>query len=94
MVKLVFSWNIKGEEEPAYFEFIVQEFAPKIARMGIRLTEAWYTMWGSGPQIIMPGLAEDRITLNTAIESSEWLELVEKLGTFVSDYKLRVLGGA
>jgi hypothetical protein len=94
MVKLVFSWNIKTEEEPAYFEFIVQEFAPKIARMGIRLTEAWYTMWGSGPQIIMPGLAEDRSTLNNAIESSEWMELVEKLGNFVSDYKLRVLGEA
>jgi hypothetical protein len=51
-------------------------------------------MWGSGPQIIMPGLAEDRSTLNNAIESSEWLELVEKLGNFVSDYKLRVLGEA
>ena len=91
MVKLVFSWNIKGEEEPAYFEFIVQEFAPKIAKMGIRLTEAWYTMWGTGPQIIMPGVAADRATLNAALESGDWLELVEKLNAFVADYKLRVM---
>jgi hypothetical protein len=27
MVKLIMSWNIKSDEEPAYFEFVVQEFA-------------------------------------------------------------------
>ena len=63
MTKLVFSWNIKSDEEREYFEFIVQEFAPKIMRMGIRLTEAWYTVYGAGPQIIMPGIALDRSVL-------------------------------
>jgi hypothetical protein len=91
MVRLVFSWNIKTDEQEAYFEFIGQEFAPKIARLGIRLTEAWYTLWGSGPQIIIPGAVADRATLNAAIESSTWLELIEKLNTFVTDYKLKVL---
>lgn len=91
MVRLVFSWNIKTDEEAAYFEFIVQEFAPKIMRMGIRLTEAWYTTYGAGPQIIMPGFAADAESLQTALNSTEWLELVEKLGGFVTDYQCRVL---
>lgn len=91
MVKLVFSWNIKTDEEAAYFEFIVQEFAPKIMKMGIRLTEAWYTTYGEGPQIIMPGVAADRESLQQALESDEWLELVEKLNTFVTDYQCRVM---
>lgn len=92
MVKLVFSWNIKVEEETAYFEFIVQEFAPKIARMGIALTEAWYTLWGSGPQIIMPGTIDNKSSLDKVVHSSEWAELEEKLLSFVSDYRMRVLG--
>jgi hypothetical protein len=91
MVRLVFSWNIKTDEEAAYFEFIVQEFAPKIMKMGIRLTEAWYTTYGEGPQIIMPGIAADSESLQTALNSDEWLELVEKLGGFVTDYQCRVL---
>jgi len=90
MVRLVFSWNIKTDEEAEYFEFIVQEFAPKIMKMGIRLTEAWYTTYGEGPQIIMPGVAMDRDSLQTALDSDEWHELVEKLGGFVTDYRCRI----
>jgi hypothetical protein len=91
MVRLVFSWNIKTDEETAYFEFIVQEFAPKIMKMGIRLTEAWYTTYGEGPQIIMPGVAADVEALQTALNSDEWIELVEKLNNFVTDYQCRML---
>lgn len=91
MVRLVFSWNIKTDEEAAYFEFIVQEFAPKIMKMGIQLTEVWYTTYGEGPQIIMPGEAADAGSLQQALNSDEWLELVEKLNNFVTDYQCRML---
>ncbi len=91
MVRLVFSWNIKTDEETAYFEFIVQEFAPKIMKMGIRLTEAWYTTYGEGPQIIMPGVATDGESLQQALGSEEWLELVGKLNDFVTEYRCRML---
>ena len=91
MVRLVFSWNIRTDEEAAYFEFIVQEFAPKIMKMGVRLTEAWYTTYGEGPQIIMPGVAIDSDSLREALNSDEWLDLVEKLGNFVTDYQCKVL---
>jgi hypothetical protein len=91
MIKLVFSWNIKNDEGREYFEFIVQEFAPKIMRMGIRLTEAWYTVYGTGPQIIMPGIATDRISLDAAMQSEEWQSLTARLQNFVTDYRCRIL---
>lgn len=94
MVRLVFSWNIKADAEAPYFEFIVQEFAPKIIKMGIRPTEAWYTVYGEGPQIIMPAIANDRESLQQTLQSAEWLELVDKLNNFVTDYQLRILGEA
>lgn len=92
MIRLVFSWNIKTDEETAYFEFIVQEFAPKIIKMGIRPTEAWYTVYGEGPQIIMPAIASHSEPLQQALNSDEWLELIEKLNNFVTDYQCRTLG--
>jgi len=91
MIRLVFSWNIKNNEEREYFEFIVQEFAPKIMRMGIRLTEAWYTVYGAGPQIIMPGIALDQSTLREAMDSPDWQRLTERLQTFVTDYRCRIV---
>lgn len=91
MVKLVMSWNIKADEESAYFEFVVQEFVPHIMRMGIRPTEAWYTVYGKGPQIITSGLAADREALLRTMVSDEWKELIEKLGAFVSDFRSRIV---
>lgn len=91
MVRLVFSWNIKSDAEPSYFEFVVQEFAPKIIKMGIRPTEVWYTVYGEGPQIIMPAIAADLESLRQVLSSEEWLELIDRLNTFVTDYQLRIL---
>ncbi|MCS6773108.1 MAG: hypothetical protein RMM31_02015 [Anaerolineae bacterium] len=93
MVKLVFSWNIKPNEEMAYSEFVNQEFAPKIMRLGIRLTEAWLTVYGEGPQIIMPGIAADHESLQKVLSSKEWRELEERLKTLVTDYRVRILTG-
>lgn len=91
MVKLIMSWNIKSQEEPAYFEFVVQEFAPRIMKMGIRPTEAWYTVYGAGPQIITIGEANDRETLDRVLSSSDWTELMAKLDSFVTDYKQKIV---
>ena len=91
MVKLIMSWDIKTDEEPAYFEFMVQEFAPRVMKLGMRPTEAWYTVYGSGPQIITVGEAPDRETVSRALESPEWAELLEKLQGFVTDYKQRII---
>jgi hypothetical protein len=91
MVKLIMSWNIKTDEEPAYFEFMVQEFAPRITKMGTRPSEAWYTVYGEGPQIITVVEAPDRAVLNKALESDEWSDLLEKLNAFVTDYKQKII---
>ena len=91
MVKLVMSWNIKSNEEPAYFEFVVQEFAPRIMKLGVRPTEAWYTVYGEGPQIITVGEADDRETLDRALESEAWSELMGKLQQFVTDYRQKIV---
>ena len=54
MIKLLMSWDIKPGQEAAYFEFAVQELTPSMAQMGLHLTEAWYTIYGKGPQIQSP----------------------------------------
>jgi hypothetical protein len=91
MTRLVFSWNIKADAETAYFEFVVQELAPKLVKLGIRPTEAWYTVYGAGPQIIMPAVVADHESLDQVLASEQWRELIERLKTFVTDYQLHIL---
>lgn len=91
MVKLVLSWNIKSEEESAYFEFVTQEFVPGVLRLGVRPVEAWYTVYGEGPQIITAAEVADAPTLAAILGSEEWTELREKLNRFVTDFKQRIV---
>ena len=91
MVKLLMTWDIRPGKESEYFEFVVQEFAPKLVRLGIQPTEAWYTVYGSAPQILTGGVTEDRPTLDNILESDDWKSLHEKLLTYVSNFNYKIV---
>ncbi len=91
MVKLLMTWDIRPGKESEYFEFVVQEFAPKLVRLGIQPTEAWYTVYGNGPQILTGGVTEDRAALDTILEGEEWKTLQKKLLTFVTNFTYKIV---
>jgi len=91
MVKLLMSWDIRPGQESEYFEFVVREFAPGIMRLGIHPTEAWYTVYGNGPQILTGGVAENLQTMQQILVTSEWKELHEKLMGFVTNFQQKIV---
>jgi hypothetical protein len=90
MMKLLMSWDIKTGREQPYFEFIVREFAPKLMRLGLQPTEAWYTVYGEGPQILTGGVANDS-AMETILESDDWNALRNQLLNYVSNYSQKVV---
>lgn len=91
MMKLLMSWDIKSGREQAYFEFIVREFAPGLMRLGLQPTEAWYTVYGEGPQILTGGVTSDIETMNRILASDEWTALRDRLLAFVTDFHHKVV---
>lgn len=91
MVKLLMSWDIKPGSESEYFEFIVREFAPGIMKLGIQPTESWYTVFGSGSQILIGGVAEDLSTLKSILNSPDWEELQQKLFNYVANFNSKIV---
>ncbi len=91
MIKLLMSWNIKMGREQPYFEFIVREFAPGLMRLGIQPTEAWYTIYGKGPQILTGGVTEDLETMQHILNSQDWQRLHSKLLVYVTNYQQKVV---
>ena len=90
-VKLIMSYDIKPGRDQEYFEFLVREFAPGLARMGLQPTESWYTMYGKRPQIMMGGIAEDAKAAKTLIGSKEWAELHDRLDEYVINYQQKII---
>lgn len=91
MVKLLMKWDIKSGQEQPYFEFVMQEFAPGLMRLGLQPTEAWYTVYGKGPQILTGAVAEDLETMRTILNSADWRTLREHLLDHVTNFSLKVV---
>jgi hypothetical protein len=91
MVKILMSWDIKPGAESDYFEFIVREFAPGIMKLGIQPTEAWYTVFGDGPQILTGAVAEDLSTMQTILASGDWKKLQDKLFEYVINFNFKIV---
>jgi len=91
MIKLLTTWNIKPGQENDYFEFTVREFAPGVISLGLRPSEAWYTVYGDTPQILMGFVAEDKETIVKALKSPEWESLHQKLMEYIVDYQQKIV---
>jgi len=91
MYKLLMSWDIKPGVEQEYFEFVVGEFVPGITKLGIQPTEAWYTTYGTSPQILTGGVAETVDAIHNALASEEWQALEEKLESYVDNLEKKVI---
>jgi len=90
-VKLLLSWDMIEGREQEYFEFLVRDFVPGIQNLGIQPTEAWYTTYGTGPQMLTGGVAEDMPTLKKALSSDEWRDLRERLLGYVSNFRTKIV---
>lgn len=91
MVKLIMTWDIQPGREAAYLEWVMETFVPGLMELGLQPVDAWYTVYGDGPQMLTGVLAEDRETVGKALRSSEWRELREDLLNYVTNYNQKVV---
>jgi len=91
VVKLLMGWNIVPGRENEYFDFVVQEFEPGLADLGLQTTDVWYTAYGDWPQIITGTVASDLETMRRILASEQWRRLKERLLEYVTDYQQKVI---
>jgi hypothetical protein len=91
MVKLIMTWNIREGKESEYLEFLTQEFAKSVLAMGIQPTDAWYAVWGRGPQVFAGGVANDLAAMEKALASDEWVQLCDRLDMLVTGFEFKVV---
>jgi hypothetical protein len=91
MVKVLISYDmVEGKEEECQ-RYVSQTLGPGLSKMGLRLTDAWYTLWGKAPQILGGGALESAEQARQIIGSSEWDELIGGLLPYVENFAVRVV---
>jgi hypothetical protein len=90
-VKLLLTWDILPGREQEYFEFVVRDFIPGVQRMGMEPSDAWFTMYGSQPQILAALQMSSIASVQRVLDSSEWKELTQRLLDYVDNYEYKVV---
>lgn len=85
------TWNISPEREQEYFEFVVREFIPGVQRLGFELTDAWATIYGNQPQIMVGATLPSLVRIQQVLNSAEWQSLNNQLLDFVQNYTQKVV---
>jgi hypothetical protein len=89
--KLIMTWDILPEREKEYFEFVVREFIPGVQRLGFELTDAWATIFGQRPQIMVGATLPTIQRLQQVLQSEEWQSLSNQLQDYVHDFNQKVV---
>ena len=91
MVKVLLSYDMREGHEDDCQRYVVQTLAPRLQKLGLRITDAWYTLWGEAPQIVGGGQLENREEAARILGTKEWQELVAGLEPFVENFKVQVV---
>jgi len=90
-VKLIMTWDIAPDHEQDYFEFVINEFVPIVQRLGLQPAEAWATVFGDYPQILVSILAEELTDVQRALNSDTWSQLQDKLFALVQNFSYKII---
>jgi len=90
-VKLLMTWDIIPEHEQEYFEFVIRDFIPGVQRLGCELSDAWATVYGDQPQILVGAVISSLNKARQLISSQAWIDLNLKLMEYVQNYEQKII---
>lgn len=90
-IKLLLKWNIREGKELEYNDFVVNDFIPRVKRLGMRDIHFWYTTFGDCEQIQASGVTPTREQMDNILESEGWKELLVQLDDYVQDLSTKIV---
>lgn len=90
-VKLLLTWDILPGREQEYFEFVVRDFIPSVQKMGMEPSDAWFTVFGDHPQIMVAMQSASMDKMEKILKSSDWASLKNQLLDYIEGFKYKIV---
>jgi hypothetical protein len=91
MYKVKISYDMREGREQECQEYLVNKLAPGLAKLGLRVSDVWYTVWGNSPQITSGGEIKDLDKARDILHSREWEKLAEGMEQLTNNFKVQVV---
>jgi hypothetical protein len=93
MLKVKITYDMREGREQEAQDYLVNKLAPGLAKLGVRVSDVWYTVWGSSPQITSGGEVEDLDKVRSIFSSREWSKLAEGMEELTKNFRVQVTRG-
>jgi len=90
-LKLLMEYDVNQETLQEYYQFVMGQYVPALQSMGLQMSEAWHTAYGSAPNRLIGFVCSDPQTMNRLLDSDLWSDLNTELEKFVSDLRYKVV---
>ena len=90
-LKLIMTWDIAQEQEQEYFDFLIRQFLPSMNQLGFELNDAWATVYGDRPQVMVCALLPDELEAERRMAQKKWRVLMDKLQDYVENFEMKLV---
>ncbi|MBN1537991.1 MAG: NIPSNAP family protein [Anaerolineales bacterium] len=90
-VKMLLTWDLLPGREQEYFEFVVRDFIPSVQKMGMEPSDAWFTVFGDQPQIMVALQSASMENMEKILKSSDWNALKTQLLDYIEDFNYKIV---
>jgi hypothetical protein len=91
LVKLLLTYNVNDNASEEYRQFVTGEFLPAVQRLGLAVTQVWYTAYGDYPERQTELVSRDEDTMWSVLDSDEWIDLEGRLREYVNEFERKVI---
>ncbi len=89
--KLIMTWDITEGKEQEYFDFLIHTFVPRMNQLGFELTDAWATIYGDCPQVLVTAILPDELEAERRMSQNDWNVLIDQLEGFVDNLEMKLV---
>lgn len=90
-VKLNHYWSIIPGKDDEYMKFIINNFIPCVNDLGMHTVAIWSVLIGTYSEIVFETASGDLEVIEKGLKDKNYKSSKQKLGSFVYDYKTKVL---
>ena len=91
MVKVLISYDMMAGKEQEAQDFLINKMAPGLARLGFRISDVQYTIWGNSPQTLSGGEVENLEQAQKIFLSDSWERLARGTEALTQNFKVRAV---
>jgi len=91
MVKVMISYDMVEGKERECQEYLANQIAPTLTKMGFQVTDVWYTVWGDSPQILGGGEVATLEDARRIFQSDEWRGIETALEPLTRNLQVKVV---